>query len=357
MLRTLALLLVTALFACGAPTSNSFIFTRTSIETSVRCKIHNTNTTAAPTPLTTNSFTKTFTQTETTTITQPSTVLVTGNATTYTPTINSYVYVTFFSSLGTQTAVTFVYDTSTVGTLTTTETVCTNGASPSVTSTVYTGIFTPPGGYPTETPKRFPDYINCTTDRTTHLTAFPTITSGVTTFTYTPGTPAPTVTITSTSTILSFNTPPVTTITSGGTSYVADKTTSTLSTSCPATVTTTYAAKCSGPNLINQVNAHGIVVITGAPGSATVHGGNGRDASACCQLCQENVGCAAFDDFPAARNCALSFTNSSSKADGECGLAFRYGDGIGQSRNSPIEVGHGFIVGAGCGTIEPVLDG
>jgi hypothetical protein len=357
MFKVLALLLATAFFANAAPaSSSSFVFTRTSIETSVRCSTHSTRTTAAPTPLPTNSFTKTFTRKETTTITTPSTVFVTGTATTYTPTVITYVYVTSFSSLDTQTAVTFIYDTSTIGTLTTTETTCTNGASPSVTSTVYTGTFTPPNGYPAKTRRRFPDYVNCTTDRTTHLTLFPTVTSGTTTFTITPGTPASTITQTSTRTILTFNTPTTVTVTSGGISYVAEKTTVTLSTSCPATVTTTYAAKCSGPNLINQVNGHGIVVVTGAPGSASVFGGNGRDASACCQLCQENVGCAAFNDFPAAGNCALSFTNSTAKSEGQCGLAFLYGDGIGQSSNAPIGPGEGSIVGTGCGSIQPVAD-
>jgi hypothetical protein len=358
MLQLFVLLLATAAFAIAAPASSvSFIFIRTSIETSVICRTHSTRTTAAPTPLPTNSFTKTFTRRDTTTITEPSTVLVTGTATTYTPTVLTYVYVTSSSSLDTQTSVTFIYDTSTIGTLTTTETVCTNGPSPSVTSTLYTGAYTPPGGFPTKTQRRFPDYVNCTTDRTTHLTLFPTVTSGMTTFAITPGTPASTVTQTSTRTLLTFNTPATVTVTSGGTSYVATKTTATLSTSCPGTVTTTYAAKCSGPNLINQVNGHGIAVIVGAPGSASVYGGDGRDASACCQLCQENVGCAAFDDFPAAGNCALSFTNSTANGEGQCGLAFLYGDAIGQSSNAPIEPGQGSIVGTGCGSIEPVVNG
>ncbi|ERF75296.1 hypothetical protein EPUS_00088 [Endocarpon pusillum Z07020] len=351
------LLLATAVFTSAAETpSSSFILTRTSVETSIRCRTHSTSATAAPTPLPTNNFTKTFTRKETTTITTPSTVLVTGTATTYTPTSISYIYSTVSSSLDTQTSVTFIYDTITVGTLTTRETVCTIGASASITSTVYTGTYVPPGG-PTRTPKRFPDYVNCTTDRTTHLMAFPTVTSGVVTFTYNPGTPVPAVIITSTRSVLAFNTPSTVTVTSVGTSYVADRTTIVVSTSCPAAVTTTYAAKCSGPNLINQVNGYGIAVITYAPGSAAAYGGNGRDASACCQLCQENVGCAAFDDFPAAANCALHFTNSTSNGEGQCGLAFSYGDAIGQSSNAPIEIGQGSIVGTGCGSIEPVADG
>jgi hypothetical protein len=357
MLSFLALLLATTLLANAAPTSSSsFVFTRTSIETSVRCRTHSTRTSAAPTPLPTNSFTKTFTRQETTTITQPSTTLVTGTATTFTPTVISYVYTTIFSSLDTQTVATFVYDTTTVGTLTTSETICTNGASPSVTSTVYTGTYVPPGG-PTKTPRRFPDYVNCTTERTTHLTAFQTVTSGVTTFTYNPGTPAPTVTNISTRTVYTFNTPTTVTVTTRQSSYEAAKTTVTVSTSCPATVITTYAAKCSGPNLVNQVNGYGIAVVTGAPGSASVYGGNGHDASSCCQLCQENVGCAAFNDFPAAGNCALYFTNSTETGEGQCGFAFEYGDGIGQSSSAPIEIGQGSIVGTGCGSIEPVLGG
>jgi hypothetical protein len=48
-----------------------------------------------------------------------------------------------------------------------------------------------------KTPRRFPNYVNCTTDRTTHLAVFPTLTSGVTTIMYNPGTAASTVTNTS----------------------------------------------------------------------------------------------------------------------------------------------------------------
>lgn len=358
MLSCFALLLATALFGHAAPTSAvSFIFTRTSIETAVKCTTHSTRATATPTPLPTNSFTRSFTRDETTTITSPSIVLVTGPATTYTPTVVTYIYSTIYSTFGTSTSATYVVDTSTVGTLTTTETVCTEGVSPSVTSTFYTGTYTRPDGYPTKTPHRFPDYVNCTTDRTTHLTVFPTITSGVTTFTINPSTPASTVTNTSTVTIYSYSAPATVTVTTSQTFYTAAKSTATVSISCAATVTTAYAAKCSGPNLINQVNGHGIAVIYPAPGSSFVYGGNGRDPSACCQLCQENAGCAAFDDFPAAGNCALYFTNSTLKAEGQCGLAFSYGDAIGQSGNPPLEAGQGSIVGTGCGNVEPIAGG
>ena len=301
-----------------------------------------------PTPLPTSYSRGNYqSTTEEPTVTIQSSVYVTLNSTTgVVATSYTQVYATVTTTLPVTTVTTTLGGTSVIGTATSTSVVCTNGISaPASTVTEYTGSYTPISGQPTGPASSFPTLVTCTELTTTVTTLEPTLISGTTILTYTPSTTTSVVAITQTQTFISSMYSTTSTVTANEIEYLATSTIVTLSTSCPATTTTTYAAKCAPTNLIGSIDGEGIEE-AGFPSGATLvapgHGAADGDASLCCQLCQDSEGCAAMLYFAQSSSCDLVFTNST------CGVAYSY------EATTNWVANEGNILQTGCGTITQV---
>ncbi|KAL9617087.1 MAG: hypothetical protein Q9160_008117 [Pyrenula sp. 1 TL-2023] len=283
--------------------------------------------------------------TSTVTSTVTPTAYVTITASQASPTLTKTVTVTGNPTVTvTYTSQEFELITTTIGTATLTYTICIN-SNPATTSTVYIG-----GDVATDV---FPAEVDCTTIfdwpetvtfTETSTTFISTITSALISQSYIT---AITVTRTgsSTSTEVSSAT---TTITQ--TSYAAASSTTTISTSCPATLTKTQSSVCAPTNLIDRTK-NGYAIEAWAPtypgyGTALFDLHAVNDASGCCQLCQENEGCAAMVASPPAFNYWLVMAEAREANGTSCGLALTYTD-----RGQRNPGGEGALVQVGCGGV------
>ncbi|KAI1207467.1 uncharacterized protein F4807DRAFT_434684 [Annulohypoxylon truncatum] len=232
-----------------------------------------------------------------------------------------------------------------VATATVPETVCTNDVTPS-TVTEYSGSYTPISGQVTTIPTSYPSQVVCATGVTWFTILQPTATSGVTTQTTTPTSTVQAITTTVTSTYFFNNTVYASTITSTTTSYTPAASATTISTACEATTTTTFAAKCAPTNVISGVDDHGLVSGKYAANSSVIYIQDDKfnDPSTCCQLCQDNKGCAGMmagiSGF-----CGLLYVADPAGGP-SCDFIFSYQT---QSNVFPMQ---GLWVQSGCGEID-----
>ncbi|KAK4448049.1 hypothetical protein QBC34DRAFT_466197 [Podospora aff. communis PSN243] len=202
-----------------------------------------------------------------------------------------------------------VWSSPTVATVTFEPTTCINGiAAPSITSTVYTGEYKPFPGQVTTTKTSWPTAVTTYFFQTASYRVF-TFTGTTATFTSTAtGTTFLSTTVVGTRTIdinavgrYYTRTRSRHTVTRTNRDHQLAYTTKPVEVSCeagkPATVT--RAAKCAPTNLISERDGRGIEVRVpianwtfpiGFP--KTLIGIPNLDASACCQLCLDNKGCA-----------------------------------------------------------------
>ncbi|KAI5867912.1 hypothetical protein GGS23DRAFT_608462 [Durotheca rogersii] len=184
----------------------------------------------------------------------------------------------------------------TVDTATVPVTVCTAGSTPETTTTVYTGAYTPVPGQDPWPPASYPTRAACTARVTTWLLLAPTATSGTTTVTETPTSTEVAVTATVSATYYFSGTTYAATETQTTTSFVVGLASATVSASCAPTATATLAARCAPGNVISGVGGRGLVSGRYAENITVIYVGDARfeDPSRCCQLCQDNAGCAAI---------------------------------------------------------------
>ncbi|KAK0712927.1 hypothetical protein B0T26DRAFT_715702 [Lasiosphaeria miniovina] len=261
-----------------------------------------------------------------------------------------------------------VYTSAIAATVTFAQTTCSDGAtaSPTSTTTVYTGGYAPVQGQVTTVRTRFP----------TALTTYASVTASYRVYTYVGSTVTFTSTVTGTA-YLSTTTAGTQTVgvgVGGGgryntrTKYLSTviKTrgdyllayaTRTVGAACGGTVATAArAAQCAPTNLIAERDGRGVAVRLlpddwtfpiGFPG--VVIGIPGMDASACCQLCLDNKHCAASEwTVSWSGACRLYYYNSpGADTNGSCGAV-------------PIEYygdiyalpGQGSYVQSGCGSLK-----
>lgn len=245
---------------------------------------------------------------------------------------------------------------STFATATWPKTVCTNDVS-TTTVTEYQGTYVPVSGQATALPETYPTGITCSGGVMVYEYIWPYSTSGTSTTTHTP-----------TATIFDFTTTTPYTITYATlTTYEVTETTTvtsykvasvvpTISTACEATYTTTYAAKCAPTNLISSINGQGLLAAGHyAPGTQPSYGpddyGTGnlwtRDASACCQLCVDNEGCAGSMGGKG-QSCGLLYTPGNASVGGDVCGEFVFG----YTSRANVAAGQGIVVQTGCGLIE-----
>ena len=120
-------------------------------------------------------------------------------------------------------------------------------------------------------------------------------------------------------------------------------------------LTTTQSLACAPTNLINADPRNGQGIDTFRNGADT---GSGLfplpdgDAAACCQRCQDADGCAAvaMGLLEGNRFCELLFSERQG-GNGTCGLGLEYAN-----TGTFFAPGNGFVVQAGCGTVEPLQD-
>lgn len=278
-------------------------------------------------------------------VTVPSTVIVTAPVVTSTQlTATSYTYIE--ATITYPTSIVWIVPHSTVATATWPTTVCTNGVEPVTTVTEYSGTYTPISGQVTTIPATYPTRVLCTTAITWLTILLPTATSGVTTVTVTPTSVVAAPTTTTTTTYSFITTAYATTVTSTTTTYLLDTSVATVSTSCAATATTTYAAKCAPTNVISGVEDRGIVSGTYAANNAVIYVSDEtyNDPSACCQLCVDNEECGAsmsgFDGF-----CGLLYVGAPNGG-AVCEFTFSY------QTQSDAFPGQSLWVQSGCGEID-----
>jgi hypothetical protein len=236
---------------------------------------------------------------------------------------------------GTQTDT--IYTSPTVATVTFAPTTCTNSLSPPKSiSTVYTGTYTPFPGQVTTTSTRFPTavttyfFITASYRVNTYIGTTSTTTSTYTDTSYLSTTTTGTVTVDAANFGKGYTrTRYSNTITTTFSDWQLAYTTKPVSVDCkPDTPTmVTYAAKCAPTNLISERDGRGVEVrwytnqwsapigfpdtLIGIPGLS--------DASACCQLCVDNKGCAASEwTVGWDKGCRLYFYNTLDR-NGTCG--------------------------------------
>lgn len=245
---------------------------------------------------------------------------------------------------------------STFATATWPKTTCTNDVN-ATTVTEYEGTYVPVLGQATALPEVYPTDITCSGGVIVYEYIWPYSTTGTSTTTHTPTVTVVDYTTTTPYTITYATlTTYATTVTTTVTSYRVASVVPTISTACEATYTTTYAAKCAPTNLISSINGQGLLASGHyAPGTEPSYGpddyetGNlwTRDASACCQLCVDNKGCAgsmgAVGEY-----CGLLYTPGNvTSGGGVCGeFVFGY------TSQTNVVAGEGIVVQSGCGLIE-----
>ncbi|KAI2633030.1 hypothetical protein GGS26DRAFT_64786 [Hypomontagnella submonticulosa] len=215
------------------------------------------------------------------------------------------------TSNGTSTIVNWVSPV--LATVTLSPTACADSVSPARSTppskvvTEYTGTYSPFPGQVTTTPTAWPTavttYIHLTVSSRvlTHIGSTVTVTSTATGYNWLSTT---TVSTNKTFTVAPFkytSTVYLHTLTTTSSDYQLAYTTA-AATACPETPTVTRAAQCAPSNLIAERDNHGAAIQLlpldwafpiGFP--STLIGIPGMDASACCQLCLDNEGCAASE--------------------------------------------------------------
>ncbi|KAI0880929.1 uncharacterized protein GGS22DRAFT_78012 [Annulohypoxylon maeteangense] len=294
-----------------------------------------------PTSRTTSTVSSTITSSE---VTVASVVKVTVEPVT-TTLLTSLSVVYGISTTTLPTATSWQIAQSTVATATWPKTVCTNDVTPS-TVTEYSGSYTPIPGQVTTIPTSYPSQVVCATGVTWFVMLQPTATSGVTTETVTPTSTIRAITTTTTSTYFYNATVWATTLTSTTTSYRMATSVATISTACEATTTTTYAAKCAPTNVIAGVDDHGLVSGKYAQNNTVIYIPDEKynDPSTCCQLCQDNKGCAGMMAGPSGF-CGLLYVGAA-EGGPACDFVFSYQT---QSNVFPLQ---GLWVQSGCGEID-----
>ncbi|KAK7946066.1 uncharacterized protein PG986_010387 [Apiospora aurea] len=248
--------------------------------------------------------------------TKPSTVTVTGPASTSTL-LTATKLVDYIATVTSDTKVVKLDGpTTTFATATFAITECTNGAAPPPhsTVTVYSGVYTPVPGQATTLPASYPTQVVCQTTQNVLLTSFLTVLSGVVTTTTNPVT---TITDRAATTVpytftWATQTAWRTTVTERSTTLAAASTTLTVRTSCAPTVTKTYAAKCAPTNLVRDHDGQGLwwnYLDTNA--TKVVARRFDGDAAACCQACVENADCSAVE-VSTGGVCSLYFNHDAS---------------------------------------------
>ncbi|KAI1440131.1 hypothetical protein F5Y02DRAFT_363688 [Annulohypoxylon stygium] len=277
-------------------------------------------------------------------VTVPSTVKVTADPITTTVQTQT-AWLTTQSTTTIPTTISWHVAQSTVATATWPETVCTNDVTPSVV-TEYSGTYAPISGQVTAFPTSYPSQVVCATGVTWFTIIQPTATSGVTTQIVTPTSTVRSITTTVTSAYFYNATTWATTLTSTTTSYRLATSVATVSTACEATTTTTYAAKCAPTNVVAGVGDHGLVSGKYAANSTVIYIPDDKfnDPSTCCQLCQDNKGCAGMmagiSGF-----CGLLYVGAP-EGGPSCDFVFSYQT---QSNVFPMQ---GLWVQSGCGEID-----
>ncbi|KAL7626143.1 hypothetical protein AAE478_002913 [Parahypoxylon ruwenzoriense] len=296
-----------------------------------------------PTSSTSSTVTSTITDAE---VTIPSTSRTTVGAVT-TTVLTTTVWTWSETTITIPTSTSWVRADSVVATATWAVTLCTNGVAPS-TVTQYSGIYTPIPGQVTQLPATYPSQVVCATGVTWFVHLQPTATSGVTTATVTPTSTVVAPTATSTSVYVASATVYGTTVTSMTTSLRLATSAATTSTACaPTTTTTTFAAKCAPTSVVAGVDGRGLVSGRYAANITVVYVPDERyeDPSVCCQLCQDNAGCAGMmagiSGF-----CGLYYIGGG--ADGPVcdGFTFTY------QTQSDVFPGQGLWIQSGCGEVE-----
>ncbi|KAI1385122.1 uncharacterized protein F4822DRAFT_431973 [Hypoxylon trugodes] len=294
-----------------------------------------------PTSTTTSTVSSVVTEKE---VTVPSTYKITADPVTTTVlTQSAFNWTTTTKTLPVSTA--WQVAQLTVATATWPVTVCTNDVTPT-TVTKYSGSYTPVSGQVTTIPTSYPSQVVCATGVTWFTYLLPTATSGVTTITVTPTSTVFAPTTTTTSTISLTATTWASTVTSPTTSYHATTSIVTTSIACEATTTTTLAAKCAPTNIISGIDNFGLVSGKYADNATVIYirDDTYNDPSLCCQLCQDNDGCAAimsgFSGY-----CGLYYVGTPDESP-VCDFTFSY-----QSQSN-VFPGQSLWVQTGCGSIE-----
>ncbi|KAI1135557.1 hypothetical protein F5Y05DRAFT_175105 [Hypoxylon sp. FL0543] len=297
-----------------------------------------------PTVSTTSSLTSTTTEKE---VTVPVTSKISADPVTTTTVYTQNIYSFVTNTVTVPTSTSWREADSTVATVTLPSTICTNDVTPS-TVTEYSGSYTPISGQVTTIPTSYPSEVVCATGVTLLYILTPTATSGSTTITVTPTSTVYTSTTTNTISNLYTVTVFETTVSSVTTSYRLASSVATTSTACSATTTTTLAAKCAPTNIIAGVGDHGLVSGKYAANNTVIYIRDDKynDPSLCCQLCQDNEGCAGmmtgFDGY-----CGLLYVANPNGAPGPvCDFVFSYQT---QSNVFPLQ---GLWVQSGCGEID-----
>lgn len=199
-----------------------------------------------------------------------------------------------------------VWTSPTLATITLSTTTCTNGAVPLTTETKYTGKYCPVPGQVTTVPTVWPTAVISVYNNTAVYRRFTYVgTTTTTTATFNIGTYLSTTTVTTTvptATGRYRRTTYLTTVIVTSSDWQLDYTTSTVSKACAQTPTVTRAAQCAPTNMISEQDGYGVAIQI-FPDSwrfpiefpGEIIGIPGMDASACCQLCLDNEGCAASE--------------------------------------------------------------
>lgn len=234
-----------------------------------------------------------------------------------------------------------------------------NTLLPAETATEYTGTYSLFPGQVTTTPTSWPTavttYMSLTASSRvlTYVGSTVTITSTVTGYNWLS---TKTVSENKTYTVAPFrytNTVYLHTTTTTSSDWQLTYTTKAAPTTCPETPTVTRAAQCAPSNLIAERDGHGAAVQLlprdwafpiGFPD--TLIGIPGMDASACCQLCLDNPGCAASEwTIEWSGACRLYYYVHGNDTCGGGEKLEYYGDSYAFPRQ-------GSYVQAGCGQLE-----
>ncbi|OTA65724.1 hypothetical protein K449DRAFT_391693 [Hypoxylon sp. EC38] len=300
--------------------------------------------TSLPTITTTSTISTAITEKE---VTVPATSTITADPVTTTTVSTQTIWFFTTSTVTVPTTTLWRGAESIVATVTWPSTVCTNDITPS-TVTEYTGSYTPIPGQVTTIPTSYPSEVLCATGVTWFTYYFPTATSGSTTVTSTPTSTVYTSTTTSTITNSYAVTTFATTVSSVTTSYRLASSIVTTSTACEATTTTTLAAKCAPTSVIAGVGDHGLVSGRYAANNTVIYLRDERyiDPSLCCQLCQDNEGCAGMMAGIGGYCGLLYVANPNGLPGPVCDFVFTYQT---QSNVFPLQ---GLWVQSGCGEID-----
>ncbi|KAM7190185.1 hypothetical protein V8F20_009807 [Naviculisporaceae sp. PSN 640] len=220
----------------------------------------------------------------------------------------------------------------TIATVTTTQTICTNNPSlPVTTVTSYTGSYSPVAGQVTRLPTEWPSEVLCFRSYTTFWNVHVTVISNET-VTSTLETGTVTIPRTWTTTII----PPADeTVTEYRPNLTVALSSFTHSTSCGQTATVTHDLRCAPSNMIGAMEGtdKGLAILSfnnyssgvslwGQPDSEHPMG-SGGGPGACCQLCLDNEGCVAnsYSQGYFYGTCGLIYVGG----DEVCPVAYTYG--------------------------------